>query len=68
MADTAVRSNRVRQQHHETVEVATGGRGPTSPAVAGPGRDLLRPPMRTLFKSVTDGAETKTGLKEQAYG
>ena len=23
MADTTVRSNRVRQQHHETVEVAT---------------------------------------------
>jgi hypothetical protein len=46
MADTAVRSNRVRQQ----------------------GRDLLRPPIRTLFKSVTDGAETKTGLKEQTYG
>lgn len=63
MADTTVRSNRARQQHHETVEVATRR---TRAYLTG--RDLLRPPMRTLFKSVTDGAETKTGLKEQAYG
>ncbi len=64
MADTIVRSNRVRQQHHETVEVATSRtRAHLTTAVVAvadnTGRDLLRPPMRTLSKSVTDGAETK---------
>ena len=68
MADTTVRSNRARQQHHETVEVATRRTRAYLTSSPRDARVLLRPPMRTLFKSVTDGAETKTGLKEQTYG